>query len=276
MLPERYLNALIGLKRTRRRTRTFQHVGLTLSYIVFSLMGLLGLLQAHAAVLMGLLAVALAQTLMTAAATVCLERKAGTWPGLLTMPLSDWQLLGIKAEYVLRRCRVAWVLMGIFLVAFVLLGQVHPAGAVGIAMMSVCSGAFAFSLGAFMSARLANPGTAVGCSFAIAFAGWVAMPLLVGLALSIDSSASWTGPLRDWGNRIWLASPLTHVWLSTVNSPSLLSAMARRGSSNQPYFLYVATMPSAWTSLVHSCVVCAAYAILALLFGQRAIRHFRT
>ena len=73
------------------------------------------------------LAVGMITTGSLSAGCITSEKEAGTWPGLMTTPLEEGQILMGKALGVFRRCLPIWILMFTHIMVFTFAGYIHPA-----------------------------------------------------------------------------------------------------------------------------------------------------
>jgi ABC-type transport system involved in multi-copper enzyme maturation permease subunit len=131
----------------------------------------------HAFVLLSLVAVGALVTAVTAATGITTEKEAGTWPVLLSTPLSASDVILGKAAGVLRRSAPAWVPAILYVVVYTATGLMEPV--VGLYAAGASLGVFLFVAGAglLVGVHARRTTAAVVLNLALAFALLVVAPL---------------------------------------------------------------------------------------------------
>lgn len=121
------------------------------------------------------------QTLNFAATSIVAEREARTWPIILTLPLSEQQILSGKAQGVFLRCRPLWALLIVHTLFFTIIGFIHPLVIFYLAAIIPTLYYLFTSIGMFASACAKRVSSAINIAFGIILLIWLVLPTLVTL-----------------------------------------------------------------------------------------------
>ncbi|MFP4104658.1 MAG: ABC transporter permease [Phycisphaerae bacterium] len=138
------------------------------------------------------------------------ERRRQTWRLLLTLPLSDWQLLLRKLHWVFYWARWPMLAVVLHLVAFVITGVLNPLALGHFALILVGSMLFVTGLGTLSSSRNTRLAPAVMVPIVSCLVLWVVLPHGLGVV------SSFSPELRE--RRVWQTmrsiSPVEQAWLA--------------------------------------------------------------
>lgn len=132
------------------------------------------------------------------ATQITTEKESQTWPLLLTTPLGDRDILLGKAISTFRRCLPIWGLLAGHLVAFVLVGYIHPIAAVHMLVLVAWLTCFITGAGLYFGTRFNRTTSSVVAAFALALGLWAAGPMVAGLLTLLD------GRIHPLVNYMWL------------------------------------------------------------------------
>ncbi|UCD52433.1 MAG: ABC transporter permease subunit [Phycisphaerales bacterium] len=124
-------------------------------------------------------------TMVLPATCITSEKESRAWPILLTTPVSNWDILWGKFLGAARRCLVAWLLLGMHTVVFVLLGILHPMAIVQLGILVAWLVFFLCGTGLYFSTRCRRTTMAVIANVTLAGCLWAIIPLLLGLTLAV-------------------------------------------------------------------------------------------
>lgn len=106
------------------------------------------------------------------------EKETGALPILLTTPLTDRHILGVKVLGVLRRTAFLWVFLAVHLAVNTLMGSLHPIFVLHMLMIVSSATFFLCALSAYFSCRLRRTATALLATLGVTAALWIVLPLL--------------------------------------------------------------------------------------------------
>jgi len=135
--------------------------------------------QVHTLLVIILMGLGMLYTILLPATVITSEKKARSWPLLLTTTLSDNEILFGKLTGALCRCLPVWLLLFGHLIFSVLLGLLQPILIGQMAILVVWIITSLCCTGLYFSSRFRRSVTAVIMNFALAAAVWVLVPVLL-------------------------------------------------------------------------------------------------
>jgi len=115
-------------------------------------------------------------TAMDAATCIAPEKRARTWPALLSTPVSDWHILLGKAGGTLFRCLPVWLFLAGHVVVFTTLGFLHPIALLHVVLLAIWTSVFLTGSGVYFSTRHRRATTAVLMNVGLALLLWALIP----------------------------------------------------------------------------------------------------
>jgi ABC-type transport system involved in multi-copper enzyme maturation permease subunit len=234
------------------------------AYAVVGASGGLGKGHVHGVFVTLFLLTGMLCTAVDAATVIAPEKRARTWPALLSTPVSDWHILFGKAGGTLFRCLPVWLFLAGHLLIFTLAGVIHPLAVVHVGLLGVWTSVFLAGAGLYFSTRCRRATTAILGNVGLALLLWVLLPIFVGLVVQI------------------LGGQELFDGLLTLN-PAVQSFVVTSGGCTHRHLFDVSGLEYDWpggewgwlgtTALVF--LSAAAYSLLGLLLGWRAKRLFR-
>jgi ABC-type transport system involved in multi-copper enzyme maturation permease subunit len=221
----------------------------------------------HAAYAVIFLAVGMLFTIVLPATSITAERESRSWPVLLATPLDDKDILLGKFVGALRRCLPAWLLLFGHIIAFSLLGFIHPFAIVQTVILVTWIAIFLSGSGLYFSSCFKHTTTAVLMNFALVAAIWAILPLLMAIVASINSP--YTRDARDLTEAYIDTNPFVHmgnIMIATAgDKPLQMGSYYWPGHGNLN-----ATESTGWMS---ACM--GGYILIGALFAWRAKHQFR-
>ena len=104
------------------------------------------------------------------------EKESASWPILLATPLTDRQIVFGKGFGALKRCTPFWFFLAGHLILFTLLGYIHPAAVIHLAMIIAGVLIFLNGSGLYFGSKFRHTTTAVVMNFAFVLMVWLAVP----------------------------------------------------------------------------------------------------
>jgi ABC-type transport system involved in multi-copper enzyme maturation permease subunit len=126
------------------------------------------------------------EMIMLSATMITTEREARSWPILLATPLTDGQIVFGKAVGVIRKSLPAWFLLIFHILIFIIVGYIHPAAALHMAMIVTGVGMFVIGAGLFFSGFCKRTTSAVIANVMLAVTLWLFIPIFMGLTGDSD------------------------------------------------------------------------------------------
>jgi len=221
----------------------------------------------HAAYAVIFMAVGMLFTIVLPATSITSEREARSWPVLLATPLDDKDILLGKFLGALRRCFPAWLLLFGHIIAFSLIGFIHPLAIFQTGILVTWTVIFLSSSGLYFSSRFKNTTTAVIMNFTLAAVIWAILPLLMGIVASINTP--FTDEARDLVEGYIDTNPFVHM-----GNIMIATAGETPDKTGSYYWPGQGTLNAAESTLWMSiCMV--GYILIGSLFAWRAKHRFR-
>lgn len=142
-------------------------------------------------------------TLLLVSTPITAEKEAGTWPILLSTPVTDLDILVGKAVGVMRRCTVVWAFLAGHLLLCVALGFIHWTSILHMAMLVAGVSAFVCGSGLYLGSRLRRTAPTVVVNLALVLSLWFILPAILNLGLVFGH---WF-----WGTYVWLVNPFVQA-----------------------------------------------------------------
>jgi ABC-type transport system involved in multi-copper enzyme maturation permease subunit len=206
-------------------------------------------------------------TIVLPATSITSEIESRSWPILLVTPLDDKDILLGKFIGTLRRCYPAWLLLFGHIIAFSLLGFVHPFAIIQTAILVTWTAIFLSGSGLYFSSRFKHTTTAVLMNFALAAVIWAILPLLMAIISEINSP--FRNELRDVSEAYIDTNPFVHmgnIMIATVGEkPHRIGNYHWPGQGTLNVF----------GSTIWMLVCMVGYILIGFLFAWRAKCQFR-
>jgi len=151
------------------------------TYAILGASGSLAQPTVHAGFVATFLLLGMACTAMDAATSIAPEKRARTWPALLSTPVSDWHVLLGKAGGTLFRCLPVWLFLLGHVVVFTAVGILHPIALLHVFLLAAWTSIFLAGAGVYFSTRCRRATTAVLMNLALALLLWALIPAGAGL-----------------------------------------------------------------------------------------------
>jgi ABC-type transport system involved in multi-copper enzyme maturation permease subunit len=143
--------------------------------------------EMHATYAVIFLGVGMLFTIVLPATSITTEIESRSWPVLLATPLDDKDILLGKFIGALRRCFPAWLLLFGHIIAFSIIGFIHPFAIVQTGILVIWIAIFLSGSGLYFSSRFKHTTTAVLMNFAMVATIWAILPLLMAIVASINT-----------------------------------------------------------------------------------------
>ena len=132
--------------------------------------------EIHVAFVLGYFFLALLRIALSSSASIVSEKEARTWPILLTTPLENSQIVKGKIIAAIMKARPYWYLIGLHVIVFTLLGQIHFFAILPLALLFALSAYALSSMGVFISSCCRRSSAAVVINMIVFFTCVVPMP----------------------------------------------------------------------------------------------------
>jgi ABC-type transport system involved in multi-copper enzyme maturation permease subunit len=199
--------------------------------------------DAHAVFTSFMLVYGLMGTAVIAAGTVPQEKEAGSWPLLLTTPLSEVEVAFGKAVGVLRRSLPAWAPMGFHLALFTGLGRMHVVALPLMALSVLSLAVFVTGLGLLFGTLVKRTVTATVLTLLVCAALWMVLPVMILFILAM---------MVQTGGRVpGAASPLSMLALLHPLVPDWLIMEGAAGEANAATGLADLQFHAPWLGNIH-------------------------
>ena len=223
--------------------------------------------EMHATYAVIFLGVGMLFTIVLPATSITTEIESRSWPVLLATPLDDKDILLGKFVGVLRRCFPAWLLLFGHIIAFSLIGFIHPFAIIQTGILVTWITIFLSGSGLYFSSRFKHTTTAVLMNFALVAAIWAILPLLMAIIASINTP--FTRDARELVEAYIDTNPFVHVG-------NIMIATA----GEEPYKIRSYYWPGQGTlnavgSTIWMLVCMVGYILIGFLFAWRAKHQFR-
>jgi len=194
---------------------------------------------------------------MDAATCIAPEKRARTWPALLSTPVSDWHILLGKAGGSMFRCLPVWLFLGGHVVVFSTLGFLHPIAVLHVLLLAVWASVFLTGSGVYFSTRYRRATTAVLMNVGLALLLWALLPAGAELVGQVFGDYEF-------------AQTLSYL------NPVVQAVVVADGAAEDLRYHWPAAAYSRWgaTSLL-MLASATAYCLAGLLFAWRAKSLFR-
>lgn len=146
------------------------------AYAIVGASGAMGQGGTHAFFVAMFLLIGMGCTAMDAATCIAPEKRARTWPALLSTPVSDWHILLGKAGGTLFRCLPVWLFLAGHVVVFTMLGFLHPIAVLHVSLLAIWTSVFLTGSGVYFSTRHRRATTAVLMNVGLALLLWAMIP----------------------------------------------------------------------------------------------------
>jgi ABC-type transport system involved in multi-copper enzyme maturation permease subunit len=206
-------------------------------------------------------------TIVLPATSITTERESRSWPVLLATPLDDKDILLGKFIGALRRCFPAWLLLFGHLLAFCIVGFIHPLAIIQTVILVTWIAIFLSGSGLYFSSRFKHTTTAVLMNSALAVTIWAILPLLMAIIASINTP--FTRDSRELVNIYLDTNPFVHM-----GNIMMATAGERSVMTGSYYWPGQGTM-DATESTVWMLGCFGGYIPIGLLFAWRAKHQFR-
>lgn len=200
------------------------------------------------------------------------EKESQSWLLLLATPLSNDEILLGKAVSAVRRCLPLWGLLAGHVILFVLVGYIHPAALVQLALVVVWVTCFVTAAGLYFGTRFKRTTSAVVAGFALILGLWLVLPILAGVLAAADPASQVPG-LFMWAHPAVQAAMIMDATGGSENADLAWKAVAYDCGSftyfrggHSLHFRQM-TYALAWVSIL--------YILVALLFFWRAQHRLR-
>ena len=127
------------------------------------------------------------------------EKESQSWLLLLATPLSNDEILLGKAVSAVRRCLPLWGLLAGHVILFALVGYIHPAALVQLALVVLWVTCFVTAAGLYFGTRFKRTTSAVVAGFALILGLWLVLPILAGV-LAVAGPESQLPGLFMWAH----------------------------------------------------------------------------
>ena len=206
------------------------------------------------------LLVAMGCTALDAATTIAPEKRARTFAGLLSTPMTDWQILLGKAGGTFLRCLPVWMFLLGYVLLFVLLLMLSPIALIHVVLLVAGTSVFLTGTGVYFSTRCRNAATASLMNVGLAAGLWGLAPALGGV---LDAALG----LRQIARILALINPVTQATVIARRA-----AVAGRGGV---YFNWLGFQADGITTTLWLLLSTVFYCLLGLAFAWRAKKLFR-
>jgi len=223
--------------------------------------------ETHATYAIIFMAVGMLFTIVLPATSITSERESRSWPVLLATPLDDKDILLGKFIGALRRCFPAWLLLFGHIIAFSLLGFIHPLAIIQTGMLVTWISIFLSGSGLYFSSRFKNTTTAVIMNFTLAASIWVILPLLMGIVSSINTPLS--RETRELVEAYVDTNPFVHI------GNIIIATVGGNPMNKESYYWPGQGTMGAVKSTIWMLACMVGYILIGFLFAWRARHRFR-
>jgi len=252
------------------RTCIFAFICLLLLFTTYLLCANAGALdddETHTVYAIIFLGIGMLFTIVLPTTSITTEVESRSWPILLATPLNDKDILLGKFIGTVRRCFPAWLLLFGHIIAFCVLGFIHPLAIVQTGILVIWLVIFLSGSGLYFSSRFKHTTTAVLMNFALTAAIWAILPLLMAIISEINS------PFRNE------LSDVTEDYIGTnpffqMGNIMVATAGEEPAKIGRYYWPGQGTL-DAVESTVLMLVCMVGYILIGFLFAWRAKCHFR-
>lgn len=200
------------------------------------------------------------------------EKESQSWLLLLATPLSNDEILLGKAVSAVRRCLPLWGLLMGHVILFVLVGYIHAAALVQLALVVFWVTCFVTAAGLYFGTRFKRTTSAVVGGFALILGLWLVLPILAGVLAAADPASRVPG-LFMWAHPAVQAAMIMDATGGSQNAHLAWKGLAYdygqfvhyRGGASLHFGQM--TYALAWVSIL--------YVLAALLFFWRAQHRLR-
>ena len=223
--------------------------------------------ETHAAFAIIFMSIGMLFTIVLPATSITTEIESRSWPILLATPLNDKDILMGKFIGALRRCFPAWLLLFGHIIAFSLIGYIHPFAIIQTGILVTWIAVFLAGSGLYFSSRFKQTTTAVLMNFALVATIWAILPLLMAIISEINSP--FRNELRDMVEAYIDTNPFVHMG-------NIMIATAGKNHVNvgNSYWPGQGTLNVAG-STIWMLVCMVGYILIGVLFSWRAKCQFR-
>jgi ABC-type Na+ efflux pump permease subunit len=136
----------------------------------------------HSMLVTILFTMGLVSTVILSTTTITREKKAQSWPILLTMPLTSTQILMGKVIGSFLQGLPIWIVLAAHLLVFVVIGYIHPLALIQMTLIVFSVVSLMSGTGLYFSARFRKTTTAVVANLAVAIFLWALVPSMIAMA----------------------------------------------------------------------------------------------
>jgi ABC-type transport system involved in multi-copper enzyme maturation permease subunit len=222
--------------------------------------------EVHATYAVIFLGIGMLFTIVLPATSITTEIESRSWPILLATPLDDKDILMGKFIGALRRCFPAWLLLFGHIIAFSLIGYIHPFAIIQTGILVTWIAVFLAGSGLYFSSRLKHTTTAVLMNFALVATIWAILPLLMAIISEINSP--FRNELRDMVEAYIDTNPFVHMG-------NIMIATARNHANVENSYWPGQGTLNAVGSTIWMLVCMVGYILIGFLFSWRAKCQFR-
>jgi len=223
--------------------------------------------EVHATYAIIFLGIGMLFTIVLPATSITTEIESRSWPVLLATPLDDKDILLGKFVGALRRCYPAWLLLFGHIIAFSLLGFIHPLAIVQTAILVTWIAIFLSGSGLYFSSRFKHTTTAVLMNFALAAVIWAILPLLMAIISEINSP--FRNDIRDVVNAYTDTNPFVHM------GNIMMATVSEKPHRIGHYYWPGQGTLNAVGSTIWMLVCMVGYILIGFMFAWRAKCQFR-
>jgi len=223
--------------------------------------------ELHATYAIIFLGVGMLFTIVLPATSITSEIESRSWPVLLATPLDDRDILIGKFVGALRRCFPAWLLLFGHIIAFSIIGFIHPFAIVQTGILAIWIAIFLSGSGLYFSSRFKHTTTAVLMNFALVAVIWAILPLLMAIIASINTPFS--RDVRELVEAYIDMNPFVHMG-------NIMIATAGKNNANVGDAFWPGQGALNVTDSTVLMLVCmVSYILIGFLFAWRAQCQFR-
>jgi ABC-type transport system involved in multi-copper enzyme maturation permease subunit len=223
--------------------------------------------EMHATYAVIFLGVGMLFTIVLPATSITTEIESRSWPVLLATPLDDKDILLGKFIGAMRRCLPAWLLLFGHIIAFSVIGFIHPFAIVQTVILVTWIAIFLSGSGLYFSSRFKHTTTAVLMNFALVATIWAILPLLMAIIASINSP--FTRDAKDLVEAYVDTNPFVHM--GNIMIATAGEEPAKIGS----YYWPGQGTLNAVGSTIWMLVCMVGYILIGFMFAWRAKCQFR-
>ncbi|MHC4436505.1 MAG: ABC transporter permease, partial [Planctomycetota bacterium] len=221
----------------------------------------------HAVYAVIFLGVGMLFTVVLPATSITTEVESRSWPVLLATPLDDKDILLGKFIGSLRRSFPAWLLLFGHIIAFSIVGFIHPLAIFQTAILVTWVAVFLSGSGLYFSSRFKHTTIAVLMNFALIAVIWAILPLLMAIIGMINTPI--THEVRDVVEAYIDTNPFVHM------GNIMVATAGRNSDKTGSYYWPGQGNLKAAESTVLMLVCMAGYVLIGFMFAWRAMCQFR-